>query len=214
MKHLLRVLFVLLLYSSRVVYAESIPIKVNQVCLTQQEYDEVVSQFEKLIKTNDELLSKIKQLEAIQKATPEMQLEPLVITVDRDGRVFAKEKLIGKLKISDLSYDVSMKLNTVVVRMPKPEYGFDLRLKAGIIQNYERQRTDEQGNVDIKSYTSGALVVEPFHYKYINANIVVGPRLYGPALGVDITEHFDGLVGLGFLYNNDKTFFMGASFDF
>jgi len=178
-------------------------------CLTDSELNEIANQLEALIKSNKELIKKAKELEELQKAQPSMTLDPLVIAIDKDGRVFVKDQLQGKLNIGNLDYDVAMKLDTQVVKAKKEEYGFNLTFKAGVLQNYERQ---DDGS--ITSYTSGALVIEPFYYRHYNANLVVGPRLYGPALGVDLTEHFDALVGLGLLYNNDKTFFLGAAFDF
>lgn len=203
----MKYLFLFLFTFSQISFAA--PIVRCDVCLTNQEHDEVVKQLDELIKANVALLEKVKQLEEIQRASPDMQLEPLVITIDKDGRVFIKDQLVGKLKIGDLTYDVSMKLNTTIVRSKQAEYGFNLKLKAGVVQNYERLSTSE-----IKTYTSGALAIEPYYYRYFNLNAVVGPRLYGPAIGIDVTEHLAALIGLGFLYNDNKTFFIGTSFDF
>jgi hypothetical protein len=170
---------------------------------------EVIEQYEELIKSNDKLLEKAKQLEELQKSTPSLELEPVDIIVDKDGRVFIKDKVLGKLKFGDLTYDTIIKLNTQVIKANKQSYGFDLKFKAAAIQSYE---IDEKGKLN--TFASGALAIEPFYYKMYNLNLVIGPRLYAPAIGVDITEHFGGLVGIGFKYNDEKAFFLGAAFDF
>lgn len=215
MKKLLLVLF--LCTSS--LYATPAVESTNVTCLPDQEYkslkecatdnEELMKQLEDLINSNDQLLKKVKELEAIQSATPSLNLSPLNIIVDEEGRVYVKDQLIGDLTIGTLSYKVSMKLNTTIVKARQKEYGFNLKWKAVVVQSYERD-----GDNHLQSYTSGALGIEPFYYKQFNINLVIGPRLVGPAIGVDITEHFGILSGVGSLYNNNKAFFFGASFDF
>ena len=181
----------------------------DQICLSRQQYNDTVNQLDQLIKSNQSLLEKAIKLEKIQQSTPNLNLDTLKIAIDKDGRVFVLDQLNGKLQIEDLNYNVNVKLNTSVVKTKQEQYGFNLSLKAAVLENYERQ-----SDGSIKDYTSGALAIEPFYYKYFNINFVAGPRLFGPAFGVDITNHMGLLVGIGFRYDDTKTFFTGLAFDF
>jgi hypothetical protein len=178
-------------------------------CLTQEQYNQVISQLQDLVTQNTALIAKVKQLEEIQAATPNLKLDPITIVVDESGRVFITDKVNGKLQIATLSYDVSMKLDTTILQPKQKEYGFALKYKAAVIENYEK---DSKG--ELKSYTSGALVIEPFYYHSYSLNLVMGPRLYGPAVGIDLTQHFGALIGIGFEYSATQTFFFGGAFDF
>ena len=202
MKYLLLIILLFITNLQAQVKASSLP-----ECISDNK--ELIKQLEDLIKSNDELIVKANELQVLESATPELKLDSLNIIVDKDGRVFVKDQLIGTLNVGPLSYKVSMKINTTIVKAREKEYGFDLKWKAVIIESYERDKDNK-----VKAITSGALGIEPFYYKQFNLNLIIGPRLYGPAIGVDITEHFDILTGVGSLYNSQKAFFFGASFDF
>ena len=207
-------LLILLTFFSSIAFADPVPLSNSIVvqcdkCLTKDQYNQVISQLQDLVNQNTALIAKVKQLEEIQAATPNLKLDPITITVDDSGRVFVTDKVSGKLQIATLSYDVNMKLDTIVLQPKQKEYGFALKYKAAVIENYEKDLKGE-----LKSYTSGALAIEPFYYHNYSLNLVVGPRLYGPAVGIDITQHFGALIGIGFEYSATQTFFFGAAFDF
>lgn len=195
----------------------------NVTCFTDSDYQKLtqkssdciadnkvlIKQLEDLLKSNEQLLIKVKELQTIESATPALKLDNLNIIVDKEGRVYVKDQLIGTLTVGSLSYKVSMKLNTTIAKARDKEYGFDLKWKAVVVESYERNADNK-----VEVFTSGALGIEPFYYKQFNINLIVGPRLFGPAVGMDITEHFDILTGVGSLYNSQKAFFFGGSFDF
>lgn len=178
-------------------------------CLSKQEYQEIISNLESLILNNKNLQEQAIKLKKIQQAVPKITLDELSIVIDQAGHVFVLDNLNGKMELEDLKYDIAVKLNTSIVKTKQREYGFNLGLKAAVVQNFERQPDNS-----IKDYFSPAIAVESFYYKYLNFNIVAGPRLYGPAMGIDVTNHMDFLVGLGFRYDDKKTFFTGLAFDF
>lgn len=188
-------------------YAANIKVQCEK-CLTQEEYNQIVNQLEQLIKIN-RLLSD--QLERLQLSNPELSLEPIQITIDKEGRVFVKDKIKGKIKIAEIERDVTVNLKTTVVKSNKKNYNMGIRFKAAGIINYE---IDSLNNV--KSYNSGALAVDTMNYDIYNLNLVISPRLMGLALGIDITSHFDFLIGLGTLnqISERATPFFGAAFDF
>lgn len=178
------------------------------ISLTPQEYAQIIQRLEDLIESNKKLQKEVENYKQIQIAIPKLSLEPFNIFIDKSGRIFIRDMVSGDLEIGLLSYKVFVKINPKIVKANQ-EYGFGIRYKAASIWNYEY---DLFG--DLVNFQSIALVVEPFYYHAYNVNFLIGPRLYGPALGADLTEHFGILGGLGFLYDDRKTFFIGAAFDF
>lgn len=207
----MKLIILMLLFFSQFCFAQSnFAVSSDcQKCLTNKEYNQIIKQLEDLLQSNAELIKKAKQLETLQKATPKLELKPISIIVDKQGRVFVNDKVIGKLQIGELSYDVILKLKTQIVTAKSKQYGFGLRFKAVAVFSYELNDKEQ-----LKTYTSPALGLEPFYYQDFNLNLLIGPRIYGPAIGIDITEHFATLIGIGFKYNNEKAFFLGTAFDF
>ena len=176
-------------------------------CLTQQEYNEIILHLEQLSKVNKQLAT---QLEKIQTQPPQLDLEPIEIVIDNQGRVFIKDKVKGTLQIADLNYKLDVKIKTVVVKSNKNQYGFGIKFKAVGIMNYEK-------NADkLETYSTGALGLETFYYDSFNFNIIGSPRLLGLAVGIDVTNHFDLLIGMGSTNEKDpkRSPFIGGAFDF
>ena len=195
-----KVILILALACASPAYAES----PYEKC--QRENRELVKKVEELLASNEELIEKLRTAET---STPEIQLEDLTVVVDKEGRIFIKDELKGKLQVGELSYDITIKLNTTIAKTPKSTFGFRLRPKAYILSTYELNSDDK-----MEQYTSGAVGFDLLYYKYVNINLLIGNRIYGPAVGVEITDHFGLVGGVGKKYNDDKALFVGASFDF
>lgn len=212
MKWLKAFLLGLVLSSSPSFAEDTLPFEIRKpkVCLDPATYDKVVQQIQDLINSNKTLQEKLKELERLQRATPILdQLEPLQIVIDKEGRVYVKDQLVGKLTLDNLSYDVNLKLKTTIVRAPETEQQsiLDLKLKAAILQSYEPVEDET------KTFVSYGLALEPIHYHQFSLNVLLGNRVYGAALGVDLTEHMDALVGVGARFNDQKALIVGLGFD-
>lgn len=172
----------------------------------KRQKSQCIQKLEELIKSNDKLIEELRNIKA---QTPKIQLESLELTVDQDFRIFTKDKIKGSIQIGTLSYDLIAKLKLTIVKIPKPELGLRLRPKAYALSSYELDSDDK-----IRQHNSAALGLDLFYYKYVNINLLLGYRMYGPAIGVDITDHFGLIGGIGIKYNDDKALFIGAGFDF
>lgn len=177
--------------------------KISTQC--KKDKKKLIQKLEELIHSNEELK---KQLQNITETTPEIKLDSVSVTVDKDGRVFTKDAIEGTLHIGTLSYDILVKLKTTIVKAKEPQWGLKLKYKAVMLWNPEY---NPQG---LKFPSSIGLGVEPFYYKNYSVNLIATTSLYGAALGYDITSHFNAIAGLGFLYNKENTIFLGGAFDF
>lgn len=201
----MKLLFIALLFFSQSLFGQG----VCEKKLTCNEYNEVLNKLDELIQSNEKLQLTAQELEALQRARPEISLDPINIVVDKDGRVFMQDKLMGKLKLGKLEYDLDVGLSSKIVKAEKPPYDLHLKFKAIITQSYEYTDGD-----NLKGFTSGGIVLEPAYYEMVNLNFVLTPRFYGVALGLDVTEHADIIGGIGFKFNKDKALFGGVAFDF
>lgn len=177
--------------------------------LYAQTDSEIIKQLEELIKQNQELSLQVKELQLLQEAHPELELEPLQIVVDKNGRVFVTDSLAGKLKLGNLKYDVVINLKTTISQSKRGEFGLTFRAKAAALQSYELDDFD-----NVRTYVSPALMFEVFYYRDFNFNFMVGTRLYGASIGMDVTKHFGVVTGIGFKYNDEKAPIIGVAFDF
>jgi len=186
------------------------PLANETITIPKSTYNQLVQQIQDLLTSNKSLQEKVQELYLIQKSTPKLSFnDPITVIIDKQGNVFIKDTLVGSLELEKLKYDVSLKLKTSILRAPsdKQESLLDFKWKAALLQSYEP--------VDTRtiSFVSYALGFEPIHYKQFSANAFIGNRLYGAALGVDVTEHMDVLVGIGLRYNDQKGFTVGLAFD-
>ena len=202
-KYFLLLLFLL----PRVGFSQDVELPCDK-CLTNEEYEQVLSTIQKLQKQLQSSNEQLKEYKNMIQA-PQLELEPISIVVDKAGRVFVRDKINGKLQIGQLSYDVVVKLNTTILTPEEGVWGFKLQYRAVLLQSYELDEEKE-----LKAYNTFGLGLEFFYYKDYNANFVVGPRLYGPMMGVDVTKHMSATAGIGFLYNGERSFIAGLAFDF
>lgn len=132
---------------------------------------------------------------------PTLAVDPIVIVVDQDGRIYGSgsDPKPYKVQIKWCNYDVTatgqVRLN-VAVREP-PTWGFRFRPKASLgilgVEAFERDRVADAVDVGV--------LVEPFFYHSWNVNVAVGMRSFGAGIGFDITRNFGGYLGYAAAYS-------------
>lgn len=213
MKFILNLLFAssLLTISSNLIAEQflSQQKKNTNICLTEQEFQEITKALEDLLSANEKLLKIAKEYEQLLSSTPLITISPLLLIIDDKSRTFLQEKVPGKLSFGNLNYDLDLKVQGTIAKKIPPPYGFNLKFKATYLYSFE---INKDGN--LRGFHSGGLGIEPFYYKNFNANLIIGSRFIAPAIGYDITEHFGILLGVGLNWTRNSALFVGTSFDF
>lgn len=133
----------------------------------------------------------LKEKKCLQETTPEFQLDPITIIVDQDGRIFysGAEPNPYTLKMTWCTYEVQAEGKVkVVAAMKEPSiWGFRFRPKAYLgylpLQPLTYNTVAEDG-------IDAGLMLDFFHFHFVNANVAVGFRSTGLGFGIDITKNF------------------------
>jgi|SRR6478736_658937 len=137
------------------------------------------------------LITVTKEKQCLLNTQPAIDLDPVVLTIDRDGRVFftGAEPKPYTLRMKWCNFDLQAKgkVNVVAAMQEPPEWGFRFRPKAylGFLPG-EALRKDGTA----KSAVDAGLMLDPFYYKFLNLNVHVGFRAVGVGIGVDIFRSF------------------------
>jgi hypothetical protein len=130
-----------------------------------------------------------------QTTQPNMQLDPIQIVVDRQGRIYGSgsQPEPYNVKINWCNYSIAAQGNTKIVAAQRvePNYGFHFKAKAAFgflpIQAIESK--------DALSGFDAGILVEPFFFHWLNINTYVGVRSFGGGIGFDILKNFGIYVG-------------------
>jgi hypothetical protein len=122
---------------------------------------------------------------------PTFALDPVVIVVDKDGRVYGSgnDPKPYKMHVDWCNYHIDANANVKlqVAREVPPTWGFRFRLKAavGYLPVEALEEKDAGRGLD------AGLMFEPFYFfRYFNLNAYVGVRSFGGGLGFDVTKNF------------------------
>ena len=141
-----------------------------------------------------------------------LDLPPMNIIVDRQGRVFsdtatstATIKWGSKTALLEVSAPVD------VYRNPEPDLGFRIRYKAstwGIASLFDKNKPQKAIDAGIS--------LEAFHWKDFNFSLVAGIKSFGVSAGMDVTKNFGIFVGGGseYMLQLEPTAFAGIYFSF
>jgi hypothetical protein len=121
---------------------------------------------------------------------PTFKLDPITITVDRDGRVYGSGStpFPYKVNVSWCNYQLEGTGQTSIVsaKRVEPTWGWRFRVKAA------------PGYLPMTAYSAGdaklgldfGLLVEPFFVQWGNVSAYVGIRSVGGGIGFDLLQNF------------------------
>ena len=150
----------------------------------------------------EHFLELARQKKCMQEVLPEVEASDLVITVDKDGRVYGSGTGLQPytLQVNWCQYTIkaTSQVRLQVAKKGEPRWGFRFRLKAtfGVLVA-EAFHADEAQDV-----LDGGLLLEAFHVRWFNINAYVGVRSVGVGVGVDLTKNMGVYVGYSLLWAN------------
>ncbi len=138
----------------------------------------------------------LKEKQCLQHEKPSFELDPVTLTVDKDGRVFysGAQPKPYTLKMNWCNYEVTAegKLDVIVALQEPPTWGFRFRPKAylgyALAEPLRKDGTFSDG-------IDAGLMVDFFFWEDFNLNGHVGARAFGLGLGADLTENFGVTAG-------------------
>ena len=140
----------------------------------------------------------LQEKRCLQNETPELELDPITLTVDKSGRVFysGSQPKPYTLKMTWCNYEIVAegKLDLIVALQEPPTWGFRLRPKAYL--GYLLAEPLRDGGA-FKDGIDAGLMTDFFFWQEFNLNGHVGFRSFGLGLGADLTENF----GVGASYS-------------
>lgn len=138
----------------------------------------------------------LKEKQCLQKEKPTFDLDPVTLTVDKDGRVFysGAQPKPYTLKMNWCSYQVMAegKLDVIVALQESPTWGFRFRPKAYL--GYALAEPLRQGG-SLGDGVDAGLMLDFFFWQDFNLNAHVGARAFGAGLGADLTSNFSAYAG-------------------
>lgn len=157
----------------------------------------------------DAFVELLREKKCLQNEKPDFKLDPINIVVDKDGRVFYSGAMPHpyKLHMSWCGYDVvaegQIKL-TAAIKEPET-WGFRFRPKAYISfllaePFYEVALTQEKPGLE--DVVDAGVMVDFFHYDFVNLNAAVGFQSVGAGVGFDLTANFGAYVGYGLTWGD------------
>jgi hypothetical protein len=159
-------------------------------------------------------LKVLREKQCLQSQKPEFKLDPIVIVVDKDGRIYgsSSDPKPYKLTMKWCSYEVEALGNVQIqaaMREP-PKWGFRFRPKATLgYLPLEGIRGTWADGID------GGLLLEPFYWHSLNFNGYVGVRSIGAGVGVDIMRNFGAYSGYSITWGaGNSGLFTGLWFSF
>jgi hypothetical protein len=175
----------LLLWTTSVAAQEPAPVVPEQACKGTCVPNEDMQVFVQVLRD--------KQCQ--QKTKPEFKLDPVVIVVDKQGRVYGSGSSPKPYKLSMkwCNYEIQAEgqVTIVAAQRVEPDWGFRFRPKAsfGFLPVTALKEKNVVDGLD------GGVLLEPFYFHWLNVNGYVGVRSAGGGLGVDITKNMGGYLG-------------------
>lgn len=148
------------------------------------------------------MVSVLKEKKCLQNETPKFELDPINIIVDKDGRIFYSGAMPYpyKLRMKWCNYEIEGEGQLkVVAAMNEPSnWGFRFRPKAYISfllgEPFYPVLPTEESPV-LEDVVDAGVMVDFFHYDFVNLNVAAGYQSFGGGLGFDITANFGAYVG-------------------
>lgn len=131
----------------------------------------------------------LQEKKCLQTTQPDLKLDPLTVTEDKDGRIFVSgaEPFPYTIRFKWCDYEVEAKgrLNVIVAKTEPPTWGWRFRLKAtpGYLPVTAFTEKDGYAGLDF------GLLAEPFFLHWANLNAYVGVRSLGAGVGFDLTRN-------------------------
>jgi hypothetical protein len=147
----------------------------------------------------------LKERKCLDETPPIFELDPVVVIIDRDGRIFysGAEPSPYKLKMTWCHYEVEAegKVKVVAALGEKSQWGFRFRPKAHL--SYLLLKPFHDGN-SITDGIDAGLALDFFHVYWANLNAVVGFRSAGMSIGMDLTRNFGLHAGYAFGFTEPR----------
>jgi hypothetical protein len=141
----------------------------------------------------------VREKQCLSQTVPTFELDPVIITVDRAGRIFYSTKgpQPYKLRIKWCVYDIEAqgKLNVVAAVQEPPWVGFRFRPKAYL--GALLAEPFQEGRRFRDAWDAGAMI-DMFYVRDFNLNAHVGFRAVGLGLGVDLVKNFGVYAGYAY----------------
>jgi hypothetical protein len=157
------------------------------VCLRKEVYAKVKAALAKLAK--------------LEQTEPKIELDPVYIVTDRQGRVFSSgddpEPASGEMTWGDFQVEFKWVPKLTVSQIVEDEWGFRPRVKAQLWFNFTDFQLDE-----FERFIDVGVSFEPLYVYWANLQIFVGIKSFGAAIGFDATKNFGFVGGISFLYRN------------
>ena len=137
----------------------------------------------------------LQEKKCLQGTPPDLKLDPITVTEDKDGRVFVSgaDPLPYTVRMKWCSYEAEAKgkLVITVAKMEPPTWGLRFRLKAApsYLPVTAFEAKDGYAGIDF------GLLSEPFFVQWANLNAYVGVRSVGAGFGFDLTKNMGLYVG-------------------
>lgn len=140
----------------------------------------------------------LEEKKCLQTTQPTIQLDPVTVVVDKDGRVYysGADPKPYTLKLSWCTYEVTAtgKVTLTVAKNEPPVWGFRFRPKfVGsylFVDGFSSSKAID--GVDV------GVLWDFFYYKAFNVNVATGFRSIGGGFGFDITRNFGVYTGYAF----------------
>jgi hypothetical protein len=134
----------------------------------------------------------------LQTTQPTIQLDPVTVVVDKDGRVYysGADPKPYTMKLSWCSYELTAtgKVALTVAKNEPPVWGFRFRPKFMgsylFVDGFSSSKAID--GVDV------GILWDFLYYKAINVNVATGFRSIGGGIGFDWTSNFGAYAGYGF----------------
>jgi len=163
----------------------------------------------------DEDLSKmvavLREKQCLQSTDPTFLLDPVTITVDKDGRVFYSgaqpRPYTVQMRWCNYEVEAKGKVEVVAAVVEPPIWGFRFRPKAYIgvlpleplylaVENAAKDLVGEPtDDLTLMSVIDAGVMADFLYYDWLNLNAAVGFRSLGGGLGADITPNFGAYIG-------------------
>lgn len=145
----------------------------------------------------DTFLIVLREKKCLQAEKPKFDLDPITITVDKEGRVFysgaAPSPYTVRMAWCGYSAEAKGKVHLTAAMNQPSLWGFRFRPKA-YISLLPTEPLQTQG-LDFGDIWDAGAMVDFFHYDWLNVNAAVGFRSFGGGLGVDLTQNFGVYAG-------------------
>lgn len=152
----------------------------------------------------DAFVELLREKKCMQTTQPKFEFDEIKLLVDKDGRVFYNGAMPHpyKLKMNWCGLEVNAEghLKVYAAVNEPSNWGFRFRPKAYIsfllAEPFYAVLPGEE-TPGFEDVWDAGVMVDFFHYDFVNVNVAVGWRSLGGGVGFDITKNFGAYVGYG-----------------